>query len=128
MRQVGVLAAAGIVALKNMIDRLAEDHAHATLLAGGLAQIPGIILDTNRVQTNIVIFDLDQSRGSVQQFISQLALEGVKVTYPGERSIRMVTHRHIMSEEVVDVLARVFKVVKEVRAPGRGASSKGNGE
>ncbi len=119
MRQVGVLAAAGIVALQSMIDRLAEDHAHAAQLAQGLAQIPGIIFDPERVQTNIVIFELDQSLDSPQRFITRLALEGVTVTYPGERSIRMVTHRHIRSQDVDDALARVSRVVKEVQSEVR---------
>ena len=119
MRQVGVLAAAGIIALRHMIYRLAEDHTHAAHLADGLAHIPGIILDPDRVQTNIVIFELDQSLGSVQQFIAHLAQDGVKVTYPGERSIRMVTHRHITSKNVDDALARVSKVAKEMRATPR---------
>src|SRR6185369_16679153 len=59
MRQVGVIAAAGIVALEQMVDRLAEDHANARLLADGIARIPGSRIDLASVQTNIVIFHVD---------------------------------------------------------------------
>ena len=119
MRQVGVLAAAGVVALQTMVDRLADDHAHAAHLAGGLPQIPGISLDPDQVQTNIVIFELDQGLGSTQHFISRLAQEGVKVTYPGERRVRMVTHRHIAADDVDEALVRVSKVVAELKAEAK---------
>ena len=59
MRQAGVIAAAGIVALTEMVDRLAEDHLHARRLAEGIAELPGISIDPAKVQTNIVIFELD---------------------------------------------------------------------
>jgi threonine aldolase len=58
MRQTGVLAAAGLVALDTMVDRLAEDHANARTLAEGLAELPGVSCDLSRVQTNLVYFDL----------------------------------------------------------------------
>ncbi len=63
MRQVGVLAAAGLVALESMVDRLAEDHANARYLAGGLAGLPHVRLDPGMVQTNIVIFHVDREGG-----------------------------------------------------------------
>ena len=59
MRQVGVLAAAGLIALDHMVDRLAEDHSNAHTLAEGLAELPGVRCDLSRVQTNLVFFDLD---------------------------------------------------------------------
>ena len=62
MRQAGILAAACLVALDEMVNRLAEDHANARLLARGLAAIDGVLLDPDRVQTNIVYFDLDPAR------------------------------------------------------------------
>ncbi len=71
MRQAGVIAAAGIVALESMIDRLAEDHANAKLLAEGLAEIPGIVLDPSWIKTNIVFFDLSAMPAS--QFAERLA-------------------------------------------------------
>ena len=58
MRQAGIIAAAGIYALRHHVDRLAEDHERARQLAAGLAELPGIALDADRVETNIVIFDV----------------------------------------------------------------------
>ena len=115
MRQIGVLAAAGLVALTTMVDRLAQDHANATRLSIGLSQITGISLDPESVKTNIVIFQLDMELGSPQRFISLLGRDGIRVTYPGERRVRMVTHRHISSEDVDQVLKRVSNMVAEAR-------------
>src|SRR5439155_13006079 len=63
MRQVGVLAAAGLIALDRMVDRLAEDHQNARRLAEGLQGLPGLRVDLSRVQTNIVIFHVDRPGG-----------------------------------------------------------------
>jgi threonine aldolase len=115
MRQAGVLAAAGLVALDTMIDRLAEDHAHARQLAGGLANIDGLGVDPDTIQTNIIIFDVDPSLGPAAGLIGALAREGVKVSSPGKQSIRMVTHRHISAANVEEALARTSKAVKELR-------------
>ena len=65
MRQVGVLAAAGLYALDHMVDRLAEDHANARTLAEGLAELPGVRCDLSRVQTNLVYFDLEKMPATV---------------------------------------------------------------
>jgi threonine aldolase len=116
MRQAGVLAAAGLVALDTMINRLAEDHANARQLAQGLANIDGLKLDPDSIQSNIVIFEVDESVSAASQVISALAREGVLVTYPGKQSIRMVTHRHISSADIDEALSRVSKVVKELQA------------
>jgi len=115
MRQVGVLAAAGLVALDTMIDRLADDHANARRLANGLANIDGLSLDPDSIQTNIVIFEVDQSVATAQEFIGALDREGVKVGSPGKGLIRMVTHRNINGEDVDEALGRVSKVVKELK-------------
>ncbi len=115
MRQVGVLAAAGLVALDTMIDRLADDHANAKGLANGLANVDGLSLDPDHIQTNIVIFEVDQAVGTAQEFIGALAREDVKVGSPGKGLIRMVTHRNIDGEDVKEALSRVSKAVKELR-------------
>ncbi len=119
MRQAGILAAAGLVALDGMIDRLAEDHANARQLARGLANIPGLSLDPDSIQTNIVIFHVDPALGSAPGLISALDREGVKVGSPGEGYIRMVTHRHIDGGDVEDVLGRTSTVVNELAAAQR---------
>ena len=116
MRQAGVLAAAGLVALDSMVERLADDHANAGRLAQGLANIDGLSLDPDTIYSNIVIFDVDPAVGSAGQLISALAQEGVQVSSPGPQSIRMVTHRHIESADVEEALSRVSKAVRELRA------------
>ena len=115
MRQAGVLAAAGLVAMDTMIDRLADDHANAKKLAVGLANIDGLSVDPERIQTNIVIFEVDPALATVQEFMGALDREGVKVSYPGEHTIRMVTHRHIDSGEIDQALSRVSNVAKQLR-------------
>ncbi|NNJ09263.1 low-specificity L-threonine aldolase [Chloroflexales bacterium ZM16-3] len=92
MRQAGVIAAAGIVALHEMVGRLAEDHANARALAVGLSEIPGLSIDLARVQTNIVRFDLDNERISVADLIGRLRGQGVLMGGMGGRTIRAVTH------------------------------------
>ena len=116
MRQAGILAAAGLVALDSMVDRLAEDHANARRLAQGLANIDGISVDPDTIHTNIVIFEVDQAVGSANQVIDALAEEGVLVTYPGQQSLRMVTHRHIAGADIDDALGRVSSVVRRLKA------------
>ena len=115
MRQAGVLAAAGLVALDSMIERLADDHANANRLAQGLADIEGLTLDADSIQSNIVIFDVDASVGSASRLISALEQEGVQVSSPGPQSIRMVTHRHIGSDDVEEALVRVSRAVQGLR-------------
>lgn len=112
MRQTGVLAAAGLVALDTMIDRLVYDHVNAHRLANGLGNIRGLKLDHETVQTNIVIFQVDPSLTTAQKLIEALAHEGVKANSPDKGLIRMVTHREITSADVEEALARVLKVIK----------------
>ena len=119
MRQAGILAAAGLVALDSMVDRLADDHANARRLAQGLANIDGISVDPDTIHTNIVIFEVDQSVGTANQVIDALAEEGVLVTYPGKQSLRMVTHRHIGGADVDDALGRVSSVVRRLKGQGK---------
>ena len=95
MRQAGVLAAAGSVALEKMIDRLADDHANARRLAEGLADTPGFVVDLDRVQTNIVFFELDANAKVTADVVTQRMLEHkVKLISPGVhfRRFRAVTH------------------------------------
>jgi threonine aldolase len=92
MRQVGILAAAGLYALEHNVERLAEDHANAQVLAKGLAEVRGIRVDPKRVQTNIVIFDLDGSRPDAAAFISACAAHGLLFSQVGPRRVRAVTH------------------------------------
>ena len=116
MRQAGVLAAAGLVALDNMVERLADDHSNAKRLAEGLANIQGISVDPTSIQTNIVIFEISESAGNANDVINELANEGVLVTYPGQQSLRMVTHRHISASDIDEALSRVSKVMTQMHS------------
>jgi threonine aldolase len=100
MRQAGVLAAAGIVALETMVDRLADDHANAHRLAEGLADLPGIVLDPARVPTNIVILELAADAPSPAEFAAGLAAHGVKLGPIGGRRLRAVTHYGIEAGDI----------------------------
>ena len=115
MRQAGVLAAAGLVALDTMIERLADDHANARLLAQGLADIEGLTVDPESIQTNIVIFEVDPAVGTAPELLQALAEAGVKVTPSRPQSLRMVTHRQVDSSDVRDALGRVSQVVAELQ-------------
>ncbi len=100
MRQAGIIAAAGIVALDKMIDRIREDHANAARLAQGIARIDGLCIDPARVQTNIVYFDVVRDRISAETLVKRLAERGVKVLSVGPRRLRAVTHYGITAEDV----------------------------
>jgi len=100
MRQAGVLAASGIVALETMTERLAEDHATAQQLAIGLAGLPGILLDLKRVQTNIVIIEMAPGAISPAALVVRLATRGVKLGAIGGRRLRAVTHCDVSPESI----------------------------
>ena len=103
MRQPGVLAAAGIVALEKMVDRLAEDHANARTLAEGLAELAGFKCDLSRVQTNIVYFDVENMTG--REFEEECKRRGVLGGATGAHRVRFVTHRGVTAADVQTTLA-----------------------
>ncbi len=102
MRQVGVLAAAGLVALDQMVDRLAEDHANARTLAEGLSEMPGVRCDLSRVQTNLVYFDVETM--PAQAFLDECAKRGVISEPTGPHTIRFVTHFGIDAGDIQSAL------------------------
>ena len=111
MRQAGVIAAAGIVGLQNMVERLSEDHANAKLLADALVTA-GFAVDLSTVQTNIVIFDVSRSGMKAAELVARLKQAGVLAGAFGEYRIRMVTHHGVTAAEinkVADVLQRLSK-------------------
>ena len=115
MRQVGVVAAAGIVALERMVDRLAEDHVNARRLAEGVAKMPGIRVDLGSVQTNIVIFHVDRGSAAVsaratQELVAGCAARKVKVHAIGPASIRCVTHKDVDADDV----SRAVEAMREI--------------
>jgi threonine aldolase len=103
MRQVGVLAAAGLIALDTMVDRLADDHANARTLAEGLAELPGVSCDLARVQTNLVFFELEKM--TAQEFTDECAKRGLLSDWSGPRRMRFVTHYGINSEDIQSALS-----------------------
>lgn len=112
MRQAGVIAAAGIYALNNMVDRLEEDHVNAKKLAIGLSKISEIIIDTEYVKTNILRFDLANNI-NLNEFESELKKEGI-IFNSSYGSIRMVTHYGITSKDIDKVIEIITKVVKNL--------------
>jgi len=113
MRQAGVIAAAGIVALEKMVNRLTEDHATARRLAYGLANIPGITIQPERFQTNIVIFE-PPTTITIPEFIQQMTKRGVKIGGLGGRKVRAVTHRMISTADIDEALNRIELLVREI--------------
>jgi len=112
MRQVGVLAAAGRVALAEMVGRLPEDHARARRLAEGLAALPAVELDPERIRTNIVVFGLrpDPAPGAAEaapaaRFVAALEARGVRCGAFGATQVRMVTHYEVDDAAVERTLA-----------------------
>ena len=101
MRQAGIIAAAGIVALETMVDRLQEDHTNARLLADGIADLPGIILDPESIKTNIIYFDMDDAAMESADFLAALSTKGIQFFDTGPRRFRMVTHYGITAEDIL---------------------------
>jgi len=112
MRQAGVLAAAGIIALAEMVDRLADDHANARKLAEGLAEIPGLSLDLSQIKSNIVFFEHTRDDMSVEQLVKMLDDEGVRMLPVGVGRIRAVTHYHIKAEDIDYTLGICSKILR----------------
>jgi len=108
MRQAGIVAAAGIYALEHHVERLAEDHDRARLLARGLAELPGIALDAERVETNIVIFDV-RGTGLTGEEFGRRTLErfGVRFSVLGPTLVRAVTHLDVPADGVERALSAV---------------------
>lgn len=111
MRQAGVIAAAALVALRTMVDRLAEDHAMARCLAAGLAELPGVEIEPSAVETNIVVFRLDGGAAACTAFVARMKEEGVLVSQLTPDTVRMVTHRHIDQDAVDGALAAARRVL-----------------
>ena len=111
MRQAGVLAAAGLIALDGDVARLHEDHARARRLAEGVARLPGINIDLATVQSNIVRFDVAGLRLTTAEFAEALKRRGVRVSGGAPPSgVRMVTHRHIDDASIDEALSAIAEL------------------
>jgi threonine aldolase len=113
MRQAGVIAAAGIIAVEKMTQRLAEDHANARLLAEGLQSIPGIGLNMEQVQTNMVFFWLEETVPIDARQLANALQErhNVKIGVTGPRQFRAVTHYWITAESVQTAIEAIREVL-----------------
>ncbi len=120
MRQVGVIAAAGIVALEQMVDRLAEDHANATALADGLAELPGIEVERVTVRTNIVFFRVNRPDMDAPALVGRLEAAGVRMLALDPRRVRAVTHYHITAEDIQATLETLRMVLASGAASAAG--------
>jgi threonine aldolase len=111
MRQAGVLAAAGLIALEEMPHRLREDHDNARFLAGKVAELPGIHLDPKRVETNIVIFDISATGLSVSDLSACLKTRGVLMNGANSRQMRAVTHFDVTHEDCACAVETIAEVL-----------------
>jgi threonine aldolase len=114
MRQAGILAAAGIVAIEQQRDRLIEDHQHARLLAEGIAHNRNIRLDMDSVQTNMVKLDVSPSGRDARAFQEALAARGLKANAVGDRFIRLVTYREIGKKDIFQAAEIINACCREV--------------
>ena len=117
MRQAGVLAAAGLIALEETPGRLHEDHANAQRLAKGIAELPGLLIDPEKVLTNIVLFDVSETGMTADEICARLQAGGVLASGFGS-SIRMVTHYDVSGEDIEKAL-RELRAILVKRGEGR---------
>jgi threonine aldolase len=122
MRQAGVLAAAGLIALEEMPARLSEDHANAKRLASLLSELPGISIDPATVQTNIVIFDIAGTGMTSGELSAKLKMRGILANGVGPVSMRMVTHMDVTEAMCVSAVEAVREIVAGGRAQTKTSS------
>ena len=120
MRQAGILAAAGIVALNEMVDRLAEDHANARRLAEGLARVPGLDLRPEEVDTNFVFFgvlDGNGRRTDPTRFIEAAGEAGVLLSTGDDGRVRAATHYGVAAEDIERAITALERVARRPATP-----------
>ncbi|MBI82106.1 MAG: low specificity L-threonine aldolase [Planctomycetaceae bacterium] len=114
MRQAGIIAAGALHALENHIDRLAEDHRHARILGEAVNRCEGLSLPGESVDTNIVIFTVDEQLGTAQQVVQRLAEQGVAVLAVAPQLIRAVTHLGITEQDVRQVARAIQEIGSQI--------------
>lgn len=119
MRQAGIMAAAGLVALERMVDRLADDHRRAKRIAEGLQAIDPRLADPRLVETNIVMVEVGHTGSDAKAWISALENAGLSSGGWSRKSIRLVTHRHI-DDAAVDRALAIFRSVSATRVRREG--------
>jgi threonine aldolase len=113
MRQAGIIAAAGVYALRHHVERLTVDHENAKCLAQGLAEIRGIMLDPSEVETNIVIFDISKTGRTSQEMLEQFLAHRLRMSIVSPVRLRAVTHLDISRKDVEEALLIVKKVLTD---------------
>jgi threonine aldolase len=111
MRQAGILAAAGLIALEKMPERLREDHENACFLAEGVARLPGISFDAATVKTNIVIFNVSPLGVTTSELSSNLKQRGILADGVDEQRLRLVTHHDVTRDDCETAFARITEAV-----------------
>ena len=111
MRQAGILAAAGIYALDHHMDRLAEDHTHAQMLASALDDMTGIEVILKPVETNLVFFDVVGTGMTSKQFADKLLEQGIRVGCVGQTVLRAVTHLDVSHENILETIRVIHKLI-----------------
>jgi threonine aldolase len=119
MRQAGIIAAGALYALEHNIERLSEDHQHARLLASAIRAAPGLKLDPEVVDTNIVIFEVDPELGTAAAFSARLRDQGVLMNANAPQRIRAVTHLDVSREQV----QRAATILQETAAAVQAVAS-----
>ncbi len=112
MRQAGHMAAAGLLALKEQVNCLAEDHANAKTLAVGIASIPGLIIDPDKVNTNILFFSMENTKSNSSDFVPRLNSKDIKILEIEPGVFRAVTHREISADMITRTLEVIQAIVK----------------
>ena len=110
MRQAGVLAAAGLIALEEMPSGLSEDHANARMLAEGLAGLPGVVISPGKIVTNIVVFDIAGSRLSPAELVAKAKSRGALISSIGGTRIRLVTHYDVSRDDCLEALSTLTEI------------------
>jgi threonine aldolase len=111
MRQCGIIAAFGLVALDEMVERLAQDHVLARQLAQGMARIPGLSIEPDHVETNIVFFEVTHDRITASHIADELNRQGIRILALGPRRLRAVTHFGIQPQDITDTLEALREVM-----------------
>jgi threonine aldolase len=116
MRQAGIAAAGALFAVENHVDRLAEDHRNARVIAGAVADTPGLCLDPPEVETNLVFFKIDPDLGSAQQLAAALKQRGILVHPTGPSTIRVCTHLDVSAAQAERAAETIRKTVPRLAA------------
>jgi threonine aldolase len=112
MRQAGVLAAPGIVALKEMVDRLKEDHKRAKKLALAITELPGVSINPDHVETNIIIFGFNHSQISIPEFLAKLKEQEILALATSGERIRFVTHKDIGDKDIDKAVSAFRRILR----------------